>query len=311
MRILYMGTPDFAVYPLKLLIEAGHEICGVVTQPDKMQGRHMTLTPPPVKAFALEKGITVYQPETLKNEAFKNEIEETAPELIVVVAYGKILPEYILNYPAYGCINLHGSLLPEYRGAAPMQRAIMDGKNEVGATIMYMEKGLDTGDMLSKCAFPLTDDMNFESVHDLLSVKGSELLIETIEKMEKGGIVPEKQDDSLSTYAAKIEKDDMLLDFNMTARQVHNHIRGLSPVPLAFSCVNGKKIKIVESKIIKEDGNEGQPGEVIKADGKGIVVACKEGSLQILTVVPEGKKKMAASAFVNGRGVTAGDVFGK
>ena len=176
---------------------------------------------------------------------------------------------------------------------------------------MYMEKGLDTGDMLSKCAFPLTDDMNFESVHDLLSVKGSELLIETIEKMEKGGIVPEKQDDSLSTYAAKIEKDDMLLDFNMTARQVHNHIRGLSPVPLAFSCVNGKKIKIVESKIIKEDGNEGQPGEVIKADGKGIVVACKEGSLQILTVVPEGKKKMAASAFVNGRGVTAGDVFGK
>lgn len=309
MRILYMGTPDFAVYPLKLLIEAGHDVVAVVTQPDKLQGRHMVLTPPPVKVCALENEIEVYQPDTLKNEAFKETLEKVAPELIVVVAYGKILPEYILSYPKYGCINLHGSLLPQYRGAAPMQRAIMEGQSTIGATIMYMEKGLDTGDMLSKCSFPLTDDMNFENVHDLLSIKGSELLIDTIAKLEKGEIIPEKQDDSISTYAAKIEKQDMVIDFTNSARQVHNHIRGLSPVPLTFATVNGKKIKFVESFIINENKNVGLPGEVIKADSKGFEIACGTGSVLITTVVPEGKKKMPAASFVNGRGLAVGDVF--
>ena len=204
MRILYMGTPDFAIPTLDELLLRGHEIVGVVTQPDKPQGRHMTLTPPPVKKRAIEAGLKVFQPETLKNEAFKSELEALSPELIVVVAYGKILPEYILNFPRMGCINLHGSILPKYRGAAPMQRAVMDGQSEVGATVMYMEKGLDTGDMLSVMKFKLEDDMNLEYVHDRLSTEGAKLLADTVENMTEGqkGI---PQDDSLSTYAAKIE----------------------------------------------------------------------------------------------------------
>ncbi len=309
MKVVFMGTPDFAIPTLSELIKRGHEITGVVTQPDKPQGRHMVLTPSAVKKYALENGLTVYQPETLKNEAFLEELEMLAPDIIVVVAYGKILPEYILNFPKYGCINLHGSILPKYRGAAPMQRAIIQGEDEVGATVMYMEKGLDTGDMLSVCKFKLTDDMNLEYVHDRLSTEGAVLLADTLEGMTPGqNGTP--QDDSLSTYAAKIDKDDLKLSFTVSARELHNRARGLSPVPLTFGVLGGKKIKFKKTSIAEETSeNTGNEGKVVEFSKKGIRILCATGSVFLSELVPEGKKAMGADAFINGRGVTIGDIF--
>ena len=309
MRILFMGTPDFAIPTLDQLIKRGHDIVGVVTQPDKPQGRHMTLTPPPVKKFALGAGLEVYQPETLKNEAFKAELEKMAPDIIVVVAYGKILPEYILNYPRLGCVNLHGSILPKYRGAAPMQRAIMNGEDEVGATVMYMEKGLDTGDMLSVLKFKLEDDMNLEYVHDRLSTQGAVLLADTVENMTQGqkGI---PQNDEEFTYAAKIEKDDLVLSFELDARSLHNKVRGLSPVPLTYAVLNGKKIKFKRTVIAEESSDNPQDyGKICEISSKGIKILCRKGSVYLTHLVPEGKKPMDSGAFVNGRGCGVGDIF--
>ena len=303
-----MGTPDFAVPTLAELLNRGHEIVGVVTQPDKPQGRHMTLTPPPVKKYALEKGIKVYQPETLKNNAFKEDIEFLSPELIVVVAYGKILPEYILNFPKFGCINLHGSLLPKYRGAAPMQRSIIDGEEMIGATVMYMEKGLDTGDMISTMSFKLEDDMNLEYVHDRLSTEGAKLLADTVEGLTQERIGT-PQDHERSTYAAKIEKEDLVLSFDMSARQLHNKVRGLSPVPLVYANLNGRKIKFKRTVIAEEESNNEQVGKVVEISSKGIRILCAKGSVYLCELVPEGKKTMDSASFVNGRGCSVGDSF--
>lgn len=308
MKIVFMGTPDFAIPTLEALIERGHTVAGVVTQPDKPQGRHMTLTPPPVKKRAIELGLQVYQPETLKNEAFKETLGELAPELIVVVAYGKILPEYILDYPKYGCINLHGSILPKYRGAAPMQRAIIEGQEEIGATVMYMEKGLDTGDMLSVMKFKLEDSMNFEDVHDKLSIEGAALLADTVEKMTVGqkGI---PQCDEESTYAAKIDKSDLVLSFDVDARTLHNRVRGLSPIPLSYGMLNGRKIKFKKTVIAEETSVNGECGLITEISSKGIKILCAKGSVYLTELVPEGKKPMSAEAFVNGRGASVGDKF--
>ena len=204
MRILYMGTPDFAIPTLKALFESGEEIVGVITQTDKPKGRGYTLTPPPVKVYALEKGLEVYQPATCKDDAFAELLKKLDPELIVVVAYGKILPKNVLDYPKHGCINVHGSLLPKYRGAAPMQRAIIEGEKITGVTIQQMDVGIDTGDMLYKSEVEITEDDNFESIHDKLSLCGADALIETVKLIKEGKAVREKQDDSLATYAAKI-----------------------------------------------------------------------------------------------------------
>ena len=218
MRILFMGTPDFALFSLKALVESGkHEICGVITQPDKPKGRGYALLPPPVKVYALEKGLDVYQPETLKDEAFANLLDELSPELIAVTAYGKILPKNVIDYPKYGCINVHGSLLPEYRGAAPMQRAIIDGKDTTGVTIMYMAEGLDTGDMLLKKEFKIGKNDNFEVIHDGLGELGATALIELIDLLAEGKSERIPQNDALSTYAKKITKEDCAVDFNNDA----------------------------------------------------------------------------------------------
>ena len=214
MRILFMGTPDFALPTLRALCENGHEVVGAVTQPDKPKGRGHHMTPPPIKVYAMEENIPVYQPLTLKGEEFAALLSELDPEMIVVVAYGKILPQNVLDYPKYGCVNVHGSLLPEYRGAAPMQRAIIDGKKVTGITTMLMAAGLDTGDMLLRAEVEIGENDNFEDIHDRLAECGADLLIKTVEGLEKGEITPEAQDDSLSTYAAKIEKSDCLLDFS-------------------------------------------------------------------------------------------------
>ena len=309
MKILFMGTPDFAVFSLKSLMDSEHDVCAVITQPDKPRGRGYTLTPPPVKVCALEAGIPVYQPQTLKDEAFATLLSEIAPDVIVVVAYGKILPENVINYPKHGCINVHGSLLPEYRGAAPMQRAIIDGKATTGITTMYMDVGLDTGDMLLREEIAIEENDNFEDIHDKLGACGAKLIVRTLDEIEKGNAVRTPQDGSLATYAAKITKEDCLLNFNTDAKAVHDLIRGLSPIPLSFTHTSdGKLLKVTEARICERDSVNATPGQVLSLDG-GITVACARGSVTFIGVLPEGKSRMSADAFVRGRKVNIGDIL--
>ena len=268
------------------------------------------MTPPPIKVYAMEQNIPVYQPLTLKGEEFATLLAELDPEMIVVVAYGKILPQNVLDYPKHGCVNVHGSLLPEYRGAAPMQRAIIDGKKVTGITTMLMAAGLDTGDILLKAEVSIGENDNFEDIHDRLSECGADLLIKTVEGLERGEIIPEAQDDSLSTYAAKIEKSDCLLDFSKDATVLHNLIRGLSPIPLSFTHTpDGKLLKVVESRVADADKTvKALPGTVLSV-GDDIKVVCGKGILSFLAVVPEGKGRMAAADYVRGRKIAEGDIL--
>ena len=304
-----MGTPDFAVFSLRSLLESNHEILGVITQPDKPKGRGYALLPPPVKSFALENGLPVYQPNTLRDEAFAQLLAEINPEVIVVVAFGKILPVSVLDYPKYGCINVHGSLLPEYRGAAPMQRAIIDGKTVTGITTMYMADGIDTGDMLLKEEVAIEENDNFEDVHDKLGACGASLIVKTLDMLQRGDLERIPQDHTLATHAAKITKEDCELDFTKDAKQLHDLIRGLSPIPLAFTHTpDGKMLKITEARLISADASCGKTGEIIATEG-GFDVACGKGALRILGVLPEGKARMSAADFVRGRKVGIGDIL--
>ena len=310
MRILFMGTPDFALFSLKAMVEAGEEIIGVVTQPDQPKGRGYVLTPPPVKVYATEQGLRVYQPETLRDDAFFELLEQLSPELIVVTAYGKILPERVLNYPKYGCVNVHGSLLPQYRGAAPMQRAIMEGNKVTGVTTMMMDKGLDTGDMLLTGEIVIEENDNFETVHDKMGECSAEVLLKTLNAIREGTLRRTKQNSDLATYAAKIEKKDCALDFSRSARELHDQIRGLSPFPLAFTRTpDGRMLKVTAAEVAEERGNAAPAGTVLALDGGKVTVACGEGKLALLAVLPEGKGRMTAAAWINGRKVQVGDVF--
>ena len=310
MKILFMGTPDFALFSLRALVEAGEDIIGVVTQPDKPKGRGYTLTPPPVKVYATEKGIPVYQPNTLRGEEFANLLAELSPDLIIVVAYGKILPANVLEFPKHGCINVHGSLLPAYRGAAPMQRAIMEGQTETGITTQMMADGIDTGDILLINKVSIQENDNFETMHDKLGECGANTLLDTLKELRAGTLTRTKQDDSLATYAAKIEKSDCLIDFTKSANEVHNQIRGLSPIPLAFTYTpDGKMLKVTATEIAKREGTLAPAGTVLSLAGGKIEVACGVGSVSILSVLPEGKKRMAATDFINGRKIAVGDVL--
>ncbi len=311
MKILFMGTPDFAVPSLKKLAER-YSVIGVVTQPDKPKGRHMTLTPSAVKIAAGELGIPVYQPTTLKDHAFAQTLEELSPDVIAVVAYGKILPKYILDYPKLGCINLHGSILPEFRGAAPMQRAIMQGKDVVGVTTMFMAEGLDTGDMLEVATMTLAEHDNFETVHDTLSTIGAELLSSTLQKLENQTIVGIPQDDSKATYAAKIENQDCVIDFSKNYLSLFNQIRGLSPFPLAFCRHNGKMLKIIDARPIPDENlsakwQSAPVGTVLSLEGGSILVRAQGGAISINALLPEGKSRMKAQDFINGRKIAVGD----
>ena len=309
MRILFMGTPDFALFSLRALVEAGEDVIGVVTQPDKPKGRGYALTPPPVKVYAAERGIPVYQPTTLRGEEFAALLSELDPELLVVAAFGKILPANVLDYPQYGCINIHGSLLPEYRGAAPMQRAIIDGKPKTGITTMMMDVGLDTGDMLLTEEIAIEEQDNFETIHDKLGECGARVLLRTLEALRAGTLVRHKQDDSLATYAAKIEKSDCLIDFSRDAKAVHDQIRGLSPIPLAFTHTpDGKMLKVIATERVALP-SDATAGQVLSLDGGKITVACGSGAIALLTVLPEGKKRMSAADFINGRKINVGDVL--
>lgn len=311
MKILFMGTPDFAVTALRAIYAKYKEdVVGVVTRIDMPKNRGHALTPPPVKVAALELGLPVYQPQNLKEENFRQTLESLAPDIIVVAAYGKILPEYVLNYPKY-CLCIHASYLPEYRGAAPIARAIMDGKKELGITIMYMDKGIDTGDMLSreKLAF---EEENKGEIENTLAELGARMIIETLGKIENGESLPrEKQDDALSCYAEKIEKEDCKIDFSKSAEDIRNKIRALAPAPYAFARINSKNIKFVKATVTGEKSDKA-PGTVCSVSPKGagkMLVATGDGVLSIEKLIPEGKKEMAAGDFVRGRGAAEGDIF--
>lgn len=304
-----MGTPEISATCLERLIKDGKEVVGVVTGEDKPRGRGNVMTPTATKAKALEYGIPVYTPKTLRDGEFIKTLDSLKPELIAVVAYGKILPPEVINYPKYGCLNVHVSLLPKYRGAAPMQRAIMDGEEVTGVTIMYMDEGLDTGDIIATREFPISKTDDFESVHDKSAELGSELLSGVIDGAELGTLTRTKQDSSLASYAKKVEKSDAFLDFSLPASRLDCIIRGLTPIPGAICRHNGKTLKINRATPI--DGN-GAIGEVIALDDKGdgsITVACGEGALKITALIPEGKGKMSAGDFVRGRKINKGDIL--
>lgn len=307
MKIMFMGTPEIAALTLRRLHEDGHELIACVTGEDKPRGRGNVMTPTPTKAEAERLGIPVYTPRTLRDGSFDSLLSELAPECIAVVAYGKILPKSVIDFPKYGCINMHVSLLPKYRGAAPMQRAVMNGESETGVTVMYMDEGLDTGDIISTVRFPIEKDDDFEAIHDRSLELGSELLSRTLFEIEKGTAKRTPQNGSEATYAAKVEKEDAKIDFTLPAHRVDCIIRGVTPVPGAYAYLGGRLLKI--TKETPTDG-KGEPGEVIATDGKGdgsFTVACGEGAIKVLSVVYEGKGKMSAGDFVRGRKIAVGD----
>ncbi len=314
MKILFMGTPDIARTCLEALWKKeGVEIVGVVTQTDKQKGRGMKFVYPPVKEFALECGIPVYQPQTLRDGAFLSVLEELKPELIVVAAYGKILPPYVLEYPVHGCVNAHASLLPKYRGASPIQRAIMDGDEKTGITAMYMADGIDTGDMILKLECPIHPTDDFGTLHDRLAILAGEAMCEVVDRIENGTITREPQPEEGMTYAPKIEKEDTVVDFSASPRDVHNKIRGLSPIPYAMTHTpDGKLLKLTSAEIV--DGTtEAAFGTVVALDCDGtghIVISCGGGLISVTGVVPEGKKKMSSADFIRGRKINVGDVLG-
>ncbi len=295
MKIVFMGTPDFAVPCLQALIDDGNEIAAVFTQPDKPKGRGYAVMPPPVKVVAQENGIDVFQPLTLKDgEAFKL-LEGIAPEMIVVVAYGRILPKEIIDLPEYGCVNIHASLLPQYRGAAPIQQAVLDGCTVTGVTAQCMDVGIDTGDILMKSETEIGENETADELHDRLSVMGAELIVKVVHAAAEGTLQREKQDESKATHVGKLTKEMSGIDFTKSAKQIHDKVRGLNSWPSASAVFMGKRIKIHRTVIA--DGC-GEPGQVISLDP--FIVACGSGAVEIREVQPEGKKKMDAKAFVNG-----------
>lgn len=295
MKLIFMGTPDFAVPCLERLIEAGHEIAAVFSQPDKPRGRKMILTPPEVKACALKHGLTVYQPKSLRNDEAMELIKELAPDCIVVAAYGKILPKAMLDLPKYGCINVHGSLLPKYRGSAPIQWSVINGEKETGVTIMQMAEGVDTGDMLYQKAIPIGIDDTAESMFEKLSDLGGEMIVEALDLLEEGKLTPIKQDETLATHAPMLNKEIAVIDWNKSALEVHNLVRGLYSWPIAQTTLRGKKLKIYRTAVGK--GN-GEAGTVISTSP--LTIACGEGAVVIEELQLEGKKRMDAKAFLIG-----------
>lgn len=301
MRILFMGTPDFAVPSLEALVNAGHEICGVFTQPDKPKNRGMKLQAPPVKEFALAHNVSVFQPETVKDGAALEIIRELAPELIAVAAYGRILPVDILEYPAYGCINVHSSLLPKYRGSAPIHWAILNGDNESGVTIMHMAKAMDAGDIIAQAVTPIDPNETVETLHDRLARMGAELLVEVVEQIKAGTAKRTPQDDSQVTFAPMLSRELSPLDWTKTARQLHNQVRGLIPWPATTTdIIGGQLVKIFE---VEETGvsTSAAPGTIVAADKHGIDVACGDGTLlRIKQLQAQGGKRMAAADYLRG-----------
>ena len=300
MRVIFMGTPDFSVGALKALAENGYEIAGVVTQPDKPRGRGKASAMTPVKEAALELGLTVYQPARVREQSFMDTVRALNPDVIVVSAFGQIIPKALLELPRYGCVNIHASLLPKYRGAAPIQWAVMDGEPVSGVTIMQMDEGLDTGDMLAKTEVPLEPDETGGSLFDKLSRAGADLLIRTLPALEQGTLTPEKQPlESPTAYARMIRKEDGRIDWNLEAEAIERRIRGLNPWPSAYTELTGKILKIWRAEVLPKESGQA-PGTVTEAGKGGFCVQTGKGVLRLLEVQLEGKKRMDAQAFLRG-----------
>jgi len=312
-----MGTPDFAVDTLDAIVNDGHEVLLVVTQPDKAKGRGKKLQYTPVKEKALEYNLPVAQPEKVREEAFMEELEALNPDVIVVVAFGQILPERILNIPKYGCINVHASLLPAYRGAAPIQWAVIDGLEESGVTTMYMEKGLDTGDIICQSRLVLAEDETGGSLFDRLAREGASLLLTTLKELEAGTATRTKQDDSKSSYAKMLTKEMGNLDFEKDAVVLERLIRGLNPWPSAFTRLKDKTLKVYEAKVLSQEETDSlnttitTPGRIIAVDKKSFTVRCGQGALRIMNLQLEGKKRMDTAAFLLGYKIEVGEILGE
>ena len=310
MRVVVMGTPDFAVQSLNALVDAGHEVTAVITQPDRPKGRGNKMAFPEVKTRALELGLPVHQPDSVKDGAFLELLKSYDPEVIVVVAFGRILPQAVLDLPQYGCVNVHGSLLPEYRGAAPIQRAVLDGRKETGVTTMRMDIGMDTGDMLMQATLPITDEDTTGTMFDKLAELGGKVLIDTLAGLENGTVVPVKQDDSKATHAARILKEDEVIRWEDSAEKIFCQIRGLSPAPGAYTWWNGERLKLWKARISDRETGKA-PGTVVAISKNALTVQTGKGCLEVLELQPAGKKAMPAQAFSNGAGVAEGIVFGE
>ena len=303
MKIVFMGTPDYAVKTLEALIGAGHTVAAVFAQPDKPVGRKQILTPPPVKVCAQMYGIPVFQPRTLRDGEAEKIIRNISPDVIAVVAYGKILPTEILTLPRYGCVNGHASLLPKYRGAAPIQWCIVNGEKETGVTAMQMDEGMDTGDILETAVTEIGAEETAGELFERLSVIGAKLLVKTLADIENGNVTPIKQDESKATSAPIIKKEMAKISFHdMTADEVHNAVRGFYPWPVAFFISGGKRIKIIKSRVVNMRGTA---GAVLKSDN-GLIVACRENAISLETIQPEGSKPMSAKQYLCGRTIALG-----
>ncbi len=307
MKIVFMGTPDYAVATLERLIEKGHEVAAVFAQPDKKVGRKQILTPPPVKVCAIDNDIPVFQPETLRDGKAEEILRDIAPDVIVVVAYGKILPKEILDIAKFGCVNGHASLLPKYRGASPIQWCIVCGEEETGVTTMLMDEGMDTGDILEQTVVKIRENETAEELFARLSVISADLMASTIDKLEKGEIAPKKQPEG-ATYAPIIKKEMAHLDFSKTAKEVHNAIRGYYSWPCAYFFLNGKRIKVI-SALVGDETNK-KSGTVF-ADKNNLSIACKDRFIKLLVIQPEGSKAMEAKQFLCGNSNLDGIVIGE
>lgn len=301
MRIVFMGTPDFAVPCLQRLLEDGHEVPAVFTQPDKPVGRHAVLTPPPVKQLALSRGIPVYQPTKMRDGTAAALLRELAPDCLVVVAYGRILPQEILDVPPRGCVNIHGSLLPRYRGAAPIQWSVIRGETVTGVTSMFMDAGMDTGDIIDTLTTPIGENETAGELFERLAPLGARLLSTTLAAIADGTVTRRPQNDAEATMAPMLEKAMGRLDLTRPARELHNQVRGMNPWPGAFCTAGGKTLKIHETRVA---AGSGAPGTLLCADP--VTVACGEGALQLVTVQPEGKPRMAAEAWLRGARLSQG-----
>ncbi len=307
LRIVFMGTPQFAVPTLQMLIDRGEQVVAVVTQPDRPKGRGQQTQPPPVKELALQHGIPVLQPLKVRAPEAIEEIRALAPNLIVVIAFGQILPKSLLEIPPHGCINVHASLLPRYRGAAPLNWCIINGESETGITTMLMDVGLDTGDMLVKKATPIDPDEDASSLHDRLSLLGADAMAATLDLLARGELVPEKQDDSLSCYAPMLKKELGEIDWTCAPSAIRNLIRGVTPWPGAYTWLDGKMLKVFRASVAS---GSGAPGTVLQAGKNGLEIACREGSLVIEELQLEGKKRMRAADFLAGYRVAPGTPLG-
>lgn len=309
MKVIFMGTPDFSTGVLESIIEAGHEVTAVVTQPDKPKGRGHEMQFTPVKETALKHGLTVLQPKRVKAPEVIEELEKIPADIIVVVAFGQIIPKSILEMKKFGCINVHASLLPAYRGAAPIQWAVVDGLKETGVTIMQMDEGLDTGDMLTKVVVPLDEKETGGSLFDKLSIAGAKLCVETMELIEKGEVTPEKQGETTTEYAKMITKDLGRIDFSKSAIEIERLIRGFNPWPSAYTKLGGKTLKIWAADVLEEE-YEGAAGEIIKVSKNEIYVKTGKGTLSLKEIQLEGKKRMTADAFLRGYQLENGMLLG-